>query len=65
MDKLIKQGLECRTVADVDALEKELERTFGGAKVRMLGDRPTNWSAVEPGRSPVRAVRAGHQHVGR
>ena len=50
MDKLIKQGLECRTVADVDALEKELERTFGGAKVRMLGDRPTNWSALS---SPV------------
>nr|MDP8942801.1 hypothetical protein [Actinomycetota bacterium] len=52
MKELITQARKARTVADVDALEKALERAFGGAKVRHLGDRPTNWSALSSGVDP-------------
>jgi hypothetical protein len=52
VDELIKKALECRTQADVDHLEKELERKLGGAKVRYLGDRQTNWSALSSSVDP-------------
>jgi hypothetical protein len=56
MKNLIAQGLDARTVADVDALEKSLERAFGGAKDRYLGDRATNWSALSSGVDPQSVV---------
>jgi hypothetical protein len=66
-------ALNARTVADVDALEREL-RASGARRIRFLGDRETNWStlsnaadpkallferATEPlrHRSPTRAIR--------
>lgn len=52
MTDLIAEGLSARTVRDVDALEKALERAFGGAKDRYLGDRATNWSALSSGVDP-------------
>ena len=52
MKELISQALKARTVADVEALEKALERALGGAKVRYLGDRATNWSALSSGVDP-------------
>jgi len=52
VDELIQLALECRTKADVNRLEKELERKLGGAKVRYLGDRPTNWSALSSSVDP-------------
>lgn len=52
MTDLIAAGLNARSSKDVDALEKALERAFGGAKDRYLGDRATNWSALSSGVDP-------------
>ena len=56
MDKLIKQALECRTAADVNQLEKDLERALGGAQIRYLGDRATNWSAISSSVEPESVI---------
>jgi hypothetical protein len=46
MDSLIAAALDARTVADVDGLEEELQKRLGGGRVRYLGDKPANWSAL-------------------
>jgi hypothetical protein len=53
---LIAQALAARTVTDVEALEKEFERAVGGAKVRYLGDRQSNWSGLSSGVDPQTVV---------
>lgn len=52
MKELISQALKARTVADVEALEKALERALGGARIRYLGDSATNWSSLSSGVDP-------------
>lgn len=53
MDPIIDAAINAQTVADVDRLEGLLKRAFGGERVRYLGDREANWSAIAGGTDPT------------
>lgn len=51
MNRIVEMALNARTVADVDALERELIAA-GATRIRFLGDRETNWSTLSNAADP-------------
>lgn len=56
MDSLFASALKARTAADVDRLEAEIVRRFGGEWPRNLGDNEANWSVVASGVDPKSVI---------
>jgi hypothetical protein len=46
MDALIAAAQNAQRAADVEGLEAELVKRFGGEYTRYLGDNESNWSSV-------------------